>query len=83
MGEEGGDCVLKAAVLVSNPWNLETGNQFLQRSWLGREVYSKTMGRNIKKVFEESVIDEVTSLTCCSADRSHAGTLNKYPKIHR
>lgn len=46
--------------MVSNPWNLETGNQFLQRSWLGREVYSKIMGKNLKKVFEESVTNEAT-----------------------
>ncbi|KAA6407255.1 MAG: alpha beta fold family [Lasallia pustulata] len=53
LGEEGGDCVLKAAVVVSNPWNLETGNQFLQRSWIGREVYSSTLGTHVKKLFDD------------------------------
>lgn len=47
--------MLKAAVVCSNPWNLETGNNALNRTWLGLEVYSKTMGTNMKKLFEKSV----------------------------
>jgi predicted alpha/beta-fold hydrolase len=51
-GEEGEDCVLKAAVSCSNPWNLEVCNTELQRSWLGLHVYSRTMGKNLMKLFE-------------------------------
>jgi uncharacterized protein len=43
-------CELKAAVLCSNPWNLDTGSLALQRTWLGREIYSKTMGASMKKL---------------------------------
>lgn len=43
--------MLKAAVLVSNPWNLDAGSLALQRTWIGKEVYSKTMTESLKKVF--------------------------------
>jgi len=52
IGEEGPSCMLKAAVVCSNPWNLDTGSLALQRTWIGREVYSKTMGTNMKKLIE-------------------------------
>jgi uncharacterized protein len=51
--------MLKAAVVVSSPWNLDIGNTALMRSWLGREVYSRTMGTNMKKLIELHV-DEVS-----------------------
>ena len=51
-GEEGSSCVLKAAVACSNPWNLELCNAELQRTWLGHEVYSRTMGKNMLALFE-------------------------------
>lgn len=38
--------------MVSNPWNLDAGNLALQRTYLGREIYSKTMGRNLKRLFD-------------------------------
>ena len=44
--------MLKAAVVCSNPWNLEVGSLALKRSWLGLNVYSKTMGTNMKALFE-------------------------------
>lgn len=52
LGEEGEGCELKAAVVCSNPWNLEAGSLALQRTWLGMEVYSKTMGTSMKRLFE-------------------------------
>lgn len=52
IGEEGSNCVFKAAVVCSNPWNLEAGSLALQRSWMGLEIYSKTMGTNMKRLFE-------------------------------
>ena len=42
-------------MVCSNPFNLEAGNLALQRTWLGREVYSKTMGTNMKALFERHV----------------------------
>jgi predicted alpha/beta-fold hydrolase len=44
--------MLKAAVLVSNPWNLDVSSATLQRSWVGREIYLKTMGGNLKRLVE-------------------------------
>ncbi|PVH81676.1 AB-hydrolase YheT [Cadophora sp. DSE1049] len=52
IGEEGAACELKSAVVCSNPWNLDAGSLALQRTWLGREIYSKTMGANMKKLIE-------------------------------
>lgn len=46
--------MLKAAVVCSNPWNLEAANLALQRTWLGSEVYSRTMGSSMSALFEES-----------------------------
>lgn len=44
--------MLRAAVVCSNPWNLDAGSLALQRTWLGREIYSKTMGSNLKNLVE-------------------------------
>jgi predicted alpha/beta-fold hydrolase len=52
VGEEGDKCVLKAAVACSNPWNLELCNTELQRTWLGLEIYCRTMGKNLQGLFE-------------------------------
>ncbi len=42
-------------VAESGPWNLEVGSLALQRSFLGLHVYSRTMGTNMKKLFETHV----------------------------
>ena len=55
LGEEGEACELKSAVLCASPWNLETCSLNLQRTWLGMEVYSKTMGSSMKRLFEQYV----------------------------
>ncbi|KAE8446149.1 hypothetical protein EG329_012522 [Mollisiaceae sp. DMI_Dod_QoI] len=52
IAEEGSACLLKAAVVCSNPWNLDVSSAALKRTWLGREVYLKTMGGNLKKLIE-------------------------------
>ncbi|ORY15457.1 Alpha/Beta hydrolase protein [Clohesyomyces aquaticus] len=52
VAEEGVKCELKAAVVCSNPWDLEVCNLALKRSYIGREVYSKTMGQNMKNLYE-------------------------------
>ena len=51
-GEEGSNCVLRAAVANSNPWNLEVANVILNSTWLGVNVYSRTMGRNLMGLYE-------------------------------
>lgn len=52
VGEEGIDCVFKAALVLSNPWNLEAGSLALQRTWMGLNVYSRAMGNSMKALFE-------------------------------
>jgi len=53
VGEEGESCELKAVVVCSNPWNLEAGSLALQRTWLGKEVYSKAMAKGLKGLYEQ------------------------------
>jgi uncharacterized protein len=55
LGEEGVNCELTAAMVLSNPWNLEVGSLALQRSFLGLHVYSRAMGTNMKELFETHV----------------------------
>ena len=44
---------MKGAVVCSNPWNLDVSSVILQSSWLGLEVYSKTMGASMKGLIEQ------------------------------
>lgn len=50
VGEEGEGCLLKAAVSVGNPFNLELCDLALRSSWMGREVYSKSLGASLRKL---------------------------------
>ncbi|KAF2454417.1 Alpha/Beta hydrolase protein [Lineolata rhizophorae] len=52
IAEEGDSCELQAAVVCSNPWNLDCTNSALKRTWLGREVYLRFMASNMKKLVE-------------------------------
>ncbi|KAL2136798.1 hypothetical protein VTI74DRAFT_1450 [Chaetomium olivicolor] len=49
-GEEGANCPLKAAIAVGNPFDLEVANKALQRTLLGKQVYSRVMGTNMKRL---------------------------------
>ncbi|KAI4141690.1 MAG: hypothetical protein LQ340_007568 [Diploschistes diacapsis] len=59
LGEIGDECPLKAAVVCSNPWNLDVSSVALRSSWIGLNVYSRAMGTSMKKLFERHV-DEVS-----------------------
>ncbi|KAL2179213.1 Alpha/Beta hydrolase protein [Thermothelomyces heterothallicus CBS 202.75] len=50
VGEEGANCPLKGAIAVGNPFDLEVANKSLQRTFLGKQVYSRVMGSNMKKL---------------------------------
>ncbi|KAJ6069015.1 alpha/beta fold family hydrolase, partial [Penicillium canescens] len=50
LAEEGSTCLLEAAVLCSNPWNLETSALALKQTWIGLEVYMRTMGTNMRNI---------------------------------
>lgn len=57
-------------MVVSNPWNLDLSNSALQRTWIGREVYSKTMGRNMLALFDRHK-EQVTRNTRISDEGMH------------
>jgi uncharacterized protein len=52
IGEEADKCLLEAAVLVSNPFNLDVANSALESSWIGSNIYLASMGTWLKKIFE-------------------------------
>jgi len=52
VGEEGSACILRAAVACCNPWNLEICNVALQSTYIGLEIYARTMGSNLKGLYE-------------------------------
>ncbi|KAI9742040.1 MAG: hypothetical protein M1834_000430 [Cirrosporium novae-zelandiae] len=68
LGEEGSECLLKAAVVCSNPWNLEVSALALQQSWLGLSVYSKVMAGNMKRLFQQHV-DQISKNPRIDVDR--------------
>ncbi|QLI65538.1 uncharacterized protein G6M90_00g003590 [Metarhizium brunneum] len=49
-GEEGEDCLLKGAVVCSNPFNLEISSKMLQNRFIGKEVYLRVMGFAMKNL---------------------------------
>jgi predicted alpha/beta-fold hydrolase len=51
LGEDGANCPLDAAIVISNPWNLEVSNVFLRSSWLGLNVYMRVMGTSMKQLW--------------------------------
>lgn len=44
---------MKAAVAISNPWDLEVSSLGLLRSWVGRNVYLRTLGTSLKTLFDK------------------------------
>lgn len=46
---------MKAAVVISNPWNLEVSSVALKRTYLGKEVYMRAMGGNLVRLIENHV----------------------------
>ncbi|KAK3378308.1 Alpha/Beta hydrolase protein [Podospora didyma] len=53
VGEEGLDCPLKAAISVGNPFNLDISNSALKRGFLGKQVYQRVMGSNMKRFIND------------------------------
>ncbi|KAI9808689.1 MAG: hypothetical protein M1825_003841 [Sarcosagium campestre] len=68
IGEEGSSCALKAAVVCSNPWNLEVGSLALQRTWLGLHVYSRGMASNMKALVNKH-LDQVSRVPNINVER--------------
>jgi predicted alpha/beta-fold hydrolase len=51
LGEEGKDSPFVAASSVCNPWQLKVTADALFSTVIGRQLYCKTMGLNLKRVF--------------------------------
>jgi predicted alpha/beta-fold hydrolase len=72
VGEEGADCKLKAAVAVSNPWNLEVSCVVMKKTTLGLHVYMRAMGKNMmglynrhkEQILKNEGIDEEEVMKC-------------------
>jgi predicted alpha/beta-fold hydrolase len=71
LGEEGDQCLLSAAIIVSNPWNLEASSNSLKRSWIGSEVYSKAMGSHMRALFDIHQ-DKVTENKLIKTEKIHS-----------
>ncbi|KAL6173859.1 hypothetical protein ACJQWK_00020 [Exserohilum turcicum] len=52
LGEEGENCGVRAAVVCSNPWNLEVVDNALRRSWMGLNIYSHAMADGAKQIVQ-------------------------------
>ncbi|GKT58757.1 alpha/beta fold family protein [Colletotrichum tofieldiae] len=63
-GEEGVNCELTAAIVCSNPFNLEVANKALKRTFLGREVYQRVMGTSMKQLItgHKEAVQKYTNL---------------------
>ncbi|KAJ5022946.1 hypothetical protein J3E73DRAFT_393337 [Bipolaris maydis] len=53
LGEEGERCGIRAAVVCSNPLNLEVVVNALRRSWMGLNIYSNALGNGMKQTFQQ------------------------------
>ncbi|RFU73536.1 hydrolase [Trichoderma arundinaceum] len=51
-GEEGSDCLLKAAVACSNPFSLDIASKTMAGTLIGKEVYLRVMGTAMKSLIE-------------------------------
>lgn len=57
-------------MVVSNPWQLETGNVALQSSMIGLHVYSRHMGRNMLALFDTHA-DQLTKNKAIKSEEIH------------
>ncbi|KAI8918215.1 Alpha/Beta hydrolase protein [Powellomyces hirtus] len=53
VGESGEHCPFIGAISVSNPFDLLGGSRALHRTWIGRNLYSKTMTQNLIRMFKK------------------------------
>ncbi|KAI9592885.1 Alpha/Beta hydrolase protein [Syncephalis fuscata] len=51
LGEEGDKCDFKFAMSISNPFDLFLGSIVLERTFLGRNVYSPQLCRNLQQLY--------------------------------
>ncbi|KAK3187219.1 hypothetical protein K4F52_004123 [Lecanicillium sp. MT-2017a] len=71
-GQEGAACQLKAAVVCSNPFDLELSIKSLQTSFIGKELYLRSMANIMKAQIEthKEEIEQFTDLDIAKIRRS-------------
>lgn len=75
-GEEGPECMLEAAVVCSNPFNLEISSKFLQASLIGREIYLRYMASKYAVPTRSGSLEE-------SVDQSPLACMKSLMHVHR
>ncbi|PHH63772.1 hypothetical protein CDD81_5537 [Ophiocordyceps australis] len=70
-GEEGSNCLFKAAIACSNPFSLEISSKMLQHSLIGREVYLRVMGTAMKNVIKthKKELEQYSNLDLAAIDK--------------
>lgn len=57
-------------MVVSNPWKLDVSNAFLKSTYIGLNIYSKTMGSNMLRLFEAHK-EQITKNTSIKTEEIH------------
>ena len=52
VGEQANDCLLQAAIAVSNPWDLLNSSRSIDGSFFNRTFYSTALARNMCTLFK-------------------------------
>jgi len=65
LAEEGVSSPVDAAIVISNPWNLDISNAILKSSWLGLHLYMRVMGMSMRSLWqrhEEDILKETKNI---------------------
>lgn len=54
LGQEGDAVEVDGACVVANPWDLNVSNVMINESWIGRNVYSPTMAKNLMRLIKNN-----------------------------
>ncbi|KFZ20096.1 hypothetical protein V501_00296 [Pseudogymnoascus sp. VKM F-4519 (FW-2642)] len=81
LAEEGSNSPFKAAIVFSNPWNLELSSMAMRRGWMGREVYSRAVVTGYKKYVKEHLA-EISKYTDIDVERvKNAADIREFDKL--
>ncbi|KAF2213521.1 hypothetical protein CERZMDRAFT_39310 [Cercospora zeae-maydis SCOH1-5] len=71
LGEEGENCGIRAAVVCSNPWNLEVVDIALRRSWMGLYIYSQAMASGVKQIVKRhaAMLSRNSAITAAAVEK--------------
>jgi uncharacterized protein len=81
LAEEGNNTQLRAAIVCSNPWNLELSSLRMRTSWLNREIYSRALASGLKKYVFEFVLVVPSELVITDVEDRHAQEISQYASL--